>query len=373
VRELKKYGELFNVKVCVSTQRREIDGVLGLFDIKPDFVLGSVLQEHCPYEILNKSITGIRDVIRNFKPDYLIVQGDTSTTFAGALAAYYEKINVLHLEAGIRRYDKSAPVPEELNSRLTSYIADFHFVPTEEARLSLIDRSVSADKIFMVGYTGVDALFFCLEKIENKKPSDFSALESINFDKKVILVTGNLNESFCNNIEDICCALKVVARKISVEVVYNIQFNPAAGRPAFKIIKNMSNMHLIDHLDYPSFVYLMSKSCLIITDSSDIQPEASSLKKPVLLIQDVKAKVDGVGEGTTEVIGAGHDAIIREVCKLIENPAEYERIARAIKSDGNGSACVKIRQVLSNIYENRVSNNRSSRLHNRANHYKSSG
>ncbi len=362
VKELKKYGELFDVKVCVSAQHREmLDQVLGFFDIKPDSDLDVMKPNQNLYEILNKSITGIRDVITQCRPDYLIVQGDTTTTFAGALGAYYEKVKVAHIEAGLRSFDKYAPFPEEMNRRLTSHIADLHFAPTEKAKQNLLKESVLEDKIFVVGNTGIDALFLCLDKVEKKKPSDFPALRAINFDRKIILVTGHRRESFGKPFENICQALKKLAQSDSVEVVYPVHLNPNIRRPVFEILNNLPNMHLIDPLDYLSFVYLMNRSYLIITDSGGIQEEAPSLGKPVLVMRDVTERVEGIEAGTARIVGTDQEAIIKATLSLLENRGEYERMARAINPYGDGTACAKIRQVLSKLYEKNLNNKENTR------------
>ena len=350
VKELKKYGELFDVKVCVSAQHREmLDQVLGFFDIKPDSDLDVMKPNQNLYEILNKSITGIRDVMIQCRPDYLIVQGDTTTTFAGALGAYYEKVKVAHIEAGLRSFDKYAPFPEEMNRRLTSHIADLHFAPTEKAKQNLLKESVLEDKIFVVGNTGIDALFLCLDRVERKKPSDFPALGSINFDRKIILVTGHRRESFGKPFENICQALKKLAQNDSVEVVYPVHLNPNIRRPVFEILNNLPNIHLIDPLDYLSFVYLMNRSYLIITDSGGIQEEAPSLGKPVLVMRDVTERVEGIEAGTARIVGTDQEAITKATFSLLENRGEYERMARAINPYGDGTSCAKIRQVLSKL------------------------
>jgi len=362
VKELRKYGELFNVKVCVSGQHREmLDQVLEFFDIKPDFDLDIMKQDQDIYDILTKSLEGIRKLIKLCRPDYLIVQGDTTTTFAGALAAYYEKVNVVHVEAGLRSFDKYAPFPEEMNRILTTHIADLHFAPTGKAKQNLLKESVEENKIFVVGNTGIDALLLCLDGLKNTKPGEFKALDAINFDKKIILVTGHRRESFGKPFEDICHALKTIAKKDSVEVVYPVHLNPNVRRPVFKILDALPNVHLMDPLDYPAFVYIMNKSYLIITDSGGIQEEAPSLGKPVLVMRDVTERIEGIEAGTAKIVGTDHDTIVKVTVDLLENQTEYERMARAINPYGDGTACVQIRQILSSLYEKKINgqNNRS--------------
>jgi UDP-N-acetylglucosamine 2-epimerase (non-hydrolysing) len=365
VKELRKYGELFNVKVCVSAQHREmLDQVLEFFDIKPDFDLDIMKPDQDIYDILTKSITGIRKLIKSCRPDYLIIQGDTTTTFAGALAAYYEKVKVAHVEAGLRSFDKYAPFPEEMNRLLTSHIADLHFAPTPRAKENLMKESIPDDKICVVGNTGIDALFTCLDKLADEEPPGIASFRHIDFKKKVILVTGHRRESFGKPFENICEALKSIASNNTVEIVYPVHLNPNVRKPVFKILGDLPNIHLVDPIDYPTFVWLMNKAYLIITDSGGIQEEVPSLGKPVLVMRDVTERMEGVEAGTARLVGTNKDVIVREAMNLLENREEYEKMSQAINPYGDGTACIKIRQVfakhiIDNLNNNKANNNKS--------------
>ncbi len=360
VKELRKYGELFNVKVCVSGQHREmLDQVLEFFDIKPDFDLDVMKQDQDIYDILTKSLEGIRNLIKLCRPDYLIVQGDTTTTFAGALAAYYEKVNVAYVEAGLRSFDKFAPYPEEMNRLLTSHIADLHFAPTQRAKENLLKESVPHKKICVVGNTGIDALFTCLDILGDKDPPGTKTFRHIDFKKKVLLVTGHRRESFGKPFENICEALKSIASNDTVEIIYPVHLNPNVRKPVFKILGALPNVHLFDPLDYPTIVWLMNRSHMIITDSGGIQEEAPSLGKPVLVMRDVTERMEGIEAGTARLVGTNKKVIVRETLNLLENKEEYERMSKAINPYGDGMACVKIRQIFAKRIMDNINNHKT--------------
>ncbi|HRR40044.1 MAG TPA: UDP-N-acetylglucosamine 2-epimerase (non-hydrolyzing) [Syntrophales bacterium] len=373
VKELRKYGELFDVKICVSSMQMEtLKQTLDFFEIGTDFDLniGEQEQRHC--DLLNKFIKGISDVMRQCRPDYLIVQGDTTTSFAGALTAYYETVSVAHLDAGRRSLDRYTPFPEALNSRLTSQIADIHFTPSEEAKQNLLKESVPGNKIFVVGDTGVDTLYFCLDQIRNKNPGEFPALQSVNFDRKIILVTErgeNRQESHYVNFDQI---LEGIARHDSVEVVYFAQNNTGIRRSVSKTLNTLTNVHMMEPPDFPSFVYLINRSCLVITDSSRMQETASSLGKNVLAVGVNMDETVGVETNFTRTVGTDPDTIVEAASGLLDDQTAYARMARAVSYHGNGSACVKIRQILSGIYEERISNSSRRKLKSTASHIKNS-
>ena len=347
VREFRKRPKVFDVRVCVSAQHREmLDQVLGFFGIVPDFDLDIMRPNQSLYDILSRSLLGVKDVLRSFSPDYLIVQGDTTTTFTGALAAFYEKVGVVHIEAGLRSFDKYSPFPEEINRVLTTHLTDLHFAPTEKARQNLLEESVPEDRIFVVGNTGIDALFLCLHKLSRKGPGDFKTLKPIDFSKKVILVTGHRRESFGKPFENICHALKQIARLDDVEIVYPVHLNPNVRKPVYDILKGVSNVHLIEPLDYPSFVWMMNRSHIIVTDSGGVQEEAPSLGKPVLVMRDVTERVEGLYAGTAKLVGTKKDHIVRETLKLLSDRDEYHRMAKAVNPYGDGKSCERIREVL---------------------------
>lgn len=347
IKELQKYPEKFDVKVCVSAQHREmLDQVLNFFDIKPDFDLDIMKANQNLFDISIEALNGIKEVISIYKPNLLIVQGDTTTTFIGALAAFYEKVKVAHIEAGLRSFNKHAPFPEEINRVLTTHLTDIHFAPTARAKKNLLRESVPQDRIFVVGNTSIDALFLCMKKVSGKKPEDFESFKSINFDKRIILVTGHRRESFGKPFENICNALRILAKENNVEIVYPVHLNPNVRKPVFKILKDMPNIHLIEPLDYPSFVWLMNNSYLILTDSGGVQEEAPSLGKPVLVLRDVTERTEGIDAGTAKIVGTDMNEIIRETLRLLSNRSEYEEMARAVNPYGDGMASTRIRKVI---------------------------
>ena len=337
----------FRVKVCVTAQHREmLDQVLGTFGIVPDIDLDIMKENQDLFDITIRALNGIREAIRSCRPDWLFVQGDTTTTFAGALAAFYEKVKVAHIEAGLRSFNRQSPFPEETNRVLTTHLADLHFAPTETARNNLLSEGIPGDRVFVVGNTSIDALFSCLKLTEGKSLNDILPLTAIDFDKKLVLVTGHRRESFGIPFENICHALKVIALEKDVEIVYPVHLNPHVRKPVFEILEGLPNIHLMEPLDYPSFVWLMNRSYLILTDSGGVQEEAPSLGKPVLVMRDVTERVEGVEAGTAVLVGTDKDRIVSETLKLLNNRTEYDRISRAVNPYGDGTASERIASIL---------------------------
>jgi UDP-N-acetylglucosamine 2-epimerase (non-hydrolysing) len=288
-------------------------------------------------------------VLSHYKPNWLIVQGDTTTTFVGALAAFYEKVRVVHVEAGLRSLHKHAPFPEEMNRVLTTHLSDIHFAPTIRAKENLLREGVLEDQIFVVGNTSIDALFLCLKKISGKKPDSFAPFNSIDFDKKIILVTGHRRESFGKPLENICHALKMIAENDEIEIVYPVHLNPNVRKPVLKILGKIPNIHLKEPLDYPSFVWLMNKSYIILTDSGGVQEEAPSLGKPVLVMRDITERTEGIEAGTAKIVGTDKEKIIRETLELLNDKSVYDKMAKTINPYGDGKSSEKILKILSNI------------------------
>lgn len=347
IKELEGYPEKFEVKICVSAQHREmLDQVLHFFDIQPDFDLDIMKHNQNLFDITTDALNGIRDVIYSYKPDWLIVQGDTTTTFVGALAAFYEKVKIAHIEAGLRSFNKHAPFPEEINRVLTTHLSDLHLTPTSMSRENLLKESIPDDKIFVVGNTSIDALLFCIKIVSHKKPEDFYYFSAIDFGKKIIIVTGHRRESFGKPFENICHAIKKIAEDKSVEIVYPVHLNPNVRKPVFEILRDTPNIHIIESLDYPSFVWLMNKSYLILTDSGGVQEEAPSLGKPVLVMRDVTERTEGIDAGTARIVGTDKDTIFNETLKLLTDMDEYESMAQSVNPYGDGKASKRIREIL---------------------------
>ena len=343
----------FRVAVCVTAQHREmLDQVLDFFDIQPDIDLNIMKPNQNLFDITTRALNGIRQAILSYRPDWIVVQGDTTTTFAGALAASYEKVRIAHIEAGLRSFDRLSPFPEEMNRVLTTHLADLHFAPTETARNNLIGEGVRERRVFVVGNTSIDALLLCLRMIEEKNLSDFVSLKPINLDKKIILVTGHRRESFGIPFENICHALKVIAiDQKDVEIVYPVHLNPNVRKPVFKILEGIPNIHLLEPLDYPSFVWLMNKSYIILTDSGGIQEEAPSLGKPVLVMRDVTERVEGVEAGTAVLVGTKQERIVSETLNLLSNRLDYDKMSRAINPYGDGKTSERIESILLRLHE----------------------
>ena len=350
IKEFQKSSGGFDIKICVSAQHREmLDQVLHFFEIKPDFDLNIMQQNQNLFDITTEALNGIKEVMFHYKPNWLIVQGDTTTTFVGALAAFYEKVKVAHIEAGLRSFNKQAPFPEEMNRVLTTHLSDIHFAPTVRAKENLLREAVLEDKIFVVGNTSIDALFLCLRKISEKKPDSSDSLSSVDFDKKIVLVTGHRRESFGEPFENICLALKMIAENGDIEIVYPVHLNPNVRRPVLKILGNIPNIHLKEPLDYPSFVWLMNKSYIILTDSGGVQEEAPSLGRPVLVMRDITERTEGIDAGTAKIVGTDKDKIFREALKLLTDKTVYDKMAKAVNPYGDGNASKRIIDIISKV------------------------
>jgi len=360
IREMKKYGELFHVKVCISAHdRATLDQILDFFDIRPDLILDIMTNDENPYYVTTMTMTKIRDVIRLFEPDYLIVQGNTTTVFAGALAAYYEKVNVAHVEAGIRDFNLSTLYPDGMNGRLITQIANLHFAPNLSAKDNLLMEAINDNNIFVVGYPGVDSLSLCLDKIRHRSPKEYTSLESIDFNKKIILVMGNRGGTLGESIENIYPAVKAIAHLDSVEIVYAVDNLQSIRRSPFRMLSGYSNVHLVSPLDYPSTVYLMSKSYIIITNYFDTAVEAATLGIPVVMVEAGADSERRHKEELVKVICADHKNIINEINNLFENRIYYNRMARNMNAYDDGMVCIRIRQLFSGLYEDNINNKRS--------------
>lgn len=349
--EFKKYPNEFDVKVCVTAQHRHmLDQVINFFNIKPDYDLNLMRENQSPFDITSESLKKLEEVLEYFKPEIVLVQGDTTTAFTGALAAFYKKIKVAHIEAGLRSGNKYSPYPEEINRILVGHIADYHFAPTEKAKLNLYDEGIK-ENVWVVGNTVIDALFLGLKIIEenqdlkNKIESYFNSFFDIS--EKVILVTGHRRESFGEGFENICNAIKEIAELYSnIKIIYPVHLNPNVREPVNRILNGLKNIFLIEPLEYPYLIWLMSKCYLILTDSGGIQEEAPSLGKPVLVMRDVTERIEGIEAGTAKLVGTKQENILKEVCSLIENQNEYQKMAKAVNPYGDGQASKRIVNVL---------------------------
>ena len=347
--------------VCVLRQHKKmIDQVLKVFEIKPDFDLKisigdrDLFSKKLLLKIKNLLGSGIGflklfRILKKEKPDLLVVQGDTSTAFLAAFIGYHFKIPIAHVEAGLRTYNKYQPFPEEINRRLIAGLADYHFAPTEQAKINLLRENVAQERIWVTGNTGIDALKWVLGKSEDCS-NFFKEKYQIDFNQKIILVTVHRRESFGKGVENIFQALKEIAqRNQDIQIVYPVHTNPNIQKPAQDILANQKNIYLVEPLDYQSLVWLMRKSYLILTDSGGIQEEAPSLGKPLLVLRKKTERPEGVRAGTARLVGTNKEDIIAETEKLLRSPGLYQQMARKNNPYGDGTASRKIINVLENI------------------------
>jgi UDP-N-acetylglucosamine 2-epimerase (non-hydrolysing) len=348
----------FEAKVCVTAQHREmLDQVLDLFEIKPDFDLNIMTPGQTLNDVTTAILVGLKPVLEEFKPDVVLVHGDTATTFASSLAAYYQQIKVGHVEAGLRTGNIYSPWPEEANRKLTSAITNYHFAPTAGSRENLLNEGVSEDDITVTGNTVIDALFWVREKLKQEKSLSgalSSTFDYLDMNKKLILVTGHRRESFGGGFERICEALRQIASEHpEVQVLYPVHLNPNVQEPVKRLLQDLDNVFLIEPQQYLPFCYLMDRASIILTDSGGIQEEAPSLGKPVLVMRDTTERPEAVDAGTVRLVGTDVDLIVGQIDLLLTNSVEYQKMSRAHNPYGDGLACGRILEFLS---EGKVNN-----------------
>ncbi len=347
----------FEAKVCVTAQHREmLDQVLKLFSIVPDYDLNIMKPGQGLTEITCRILEGLKPILESFRPDVVLVHGDTTTTIATSLAAFYQRIPVGHVEAGLRTGDLSSPWPEEANRTLTGHLAMYHFAPTENSRQNLLRENVNDQHIFVTGNTVIDALIWVRDRVLANESLRGQLAEQYPFlanGKKMILVTGHRRESFGQGFEQICHALaEIAARNEDVQIVYPVHLNPNVSEPANRILGHVRNVILIEPQDYLPFVWLMNHAWLILTDSGGIQEEAPSLGKPVLVMRETTERPEAVKAGTVRLVGTDSRTIVEEVTRLLHNNEEYQAMSRAHNPYGDGQACDRILYALKH---NRVS------------------
>ena len=341
VKELERHPEQIISKVLVTAQhRRMMDPFVKIFNIKTDYDLNIMKHNQTLFDISARTLRRIEDIFAKEKPHLVLVQGDTTTAFVSSLAAYYLKIAVGHVEAGLRTQNKYSPFPEEMNRRLIGPIADLHFPSTQNAKKNLLNEGVSSKNIFITGNTVIDALLLTL-----KKPYAFKhyLLRNLDFkNKKMILVTAHRRESFGKPLEQIFKAIRKIAKKFDVGIIYPVHLNPNVRKVANKILSGVRNIYLIEPLEYVPFVHLMSKSYLILTDSGGIQEEAPSLGRPVLVLRDVTERPEGIKAGTAVLVGADKEKIVKVASKLLSSESSYQKMAKAKNPYGDGKAAKRI-------------------------------
>jgi UDP-N-acetylglucosamine 2-epimerase (non-hydrolysing) len=354
VKKFESFPEKFETRVCVSAQHREmLDQVLRFFEITPDFDMNLMKPNQTLFDITAEGLKGLEKVFEAYTPDFIFVQGDTTTAFIGALGGFYKRIRVVHIEAGLRSGDKSSPFPEEINRILAGHLSSIHFAPTPQAAENLNLEGITKD-VAVVGNTVIDALLLGLAMIKTK--GDLNYRNKFNFldlSKRIILVTGHRRESFGKPFENIFNALKEIAVQFpDVEIVYPVHLNPNVRGPVHQMLNGVNNIHLIEPLDYPELIWLMEKSYLVLTDSGGIQEEAPSLGKPVLVMRDVTERTEGITAGTAKLVGTDKDVILNETIKLLTQPAAYELMAKAVNPYGDGETSGRILTYIEDICKN---------------------
>ena len=342
----------FETKVCVTGQHREmLDQVLSFFDIKSNYDLSLMKPNQNLYNLTSEVISGLKSILESFKPDYVFVHGDTTTTMAASIAGFYSGAKVCHIEAGLRTHNMSSPFPEEMNRQVTGRVTAYHFAPTIKSQENLVIENVSKENILVTGNTVIDALFESSKRVENLKNEETQALISlIDFDKKILLVTGHRRENHGQGFINICAALKKIAvDNPNVEIVYPVHLNPNVLKPVNELLGDVKNIHLVKPLSYPSFIWLMNQSYLIITDSGGVQEEAPSLGKPVLVMRDTTERPEAVEAGTVILVGTDTNKIIKETQELLDDSKKYEKMSSLHNPYGDGKACQRIIEFIYNL------------------------
>lgn len=362
VKEFQKDTERFKTIVCVTGQHREmLDQVLHLFEITPDYDLNIMKQGQDLYDVTARVLTGMRDVLKEAQPDVVLVHGDTTTSTAAALAAFYQQIPVGHVEAGLRTHNIYSPWPEEMNRQITGRIATYHFAPTPLSRRNLLAEGVKEGQITVTGNTVIDALYMVVDKIKQDKSLDAeleALLKNAGYDvnrlssgKKLVLITGHRRENFGDGFIHMCMAIKDLIQKYpEVDFVYPMHLNPNVRKPIHEVfgenLSNLGNMFFIEPLEYLSFVYLMEKSTIVLTDSGGIQEEAPGLGKPVLVMRDTTERPEALDAGTVKLVGTNYNKIVCEISELIDNQDYYNRMSKAVNPYGDGKACLRIQSFI---------------------------
>ena len=358
VKEFQKNTKDFKTLVCVTGQHREmLDQVLHIFSIKPDYDLNIMKQGQDLYDVTSRVLLGMRDVLQKVKPDVVLVHGDTTTSTAAALAAFYQQIPVGHVEAGLRTHNIYSPWPEEMNRQITGRIATYHFAPTSLSKQNLLAENIKEETVTVTGNTVIDALYMVVDKIKNDKELDAEledTLKTSGYDikrlkngKKLVLITGHRRENFGDGFMSMCRAIQTLTKKYpDVDFVYPMHLNPNVRKPIHEIwgedLSNLCNMFFIEPLEYLSFVYLMEKSSIVLTDSGGIQEEAPGLGKPVLVMRDTTERPEALKAGTVKLVGTDYDKIVTVVSSLLDNQTYYDEMSKAVNPYGDGKACERI-------------------------------
>ncbi len=362
VKEFEKHADEFQTIVCVTGQHRQmLDQVLQLFDITPDYDLNIMKQGQDLYDVTARVLTGMRDVLKEAQPDVVLVHGDTTTSTAAALAAFYQQISVGHVEAGLRTHNIYSPWPEEMNRQLTGRMATYNFAPTPLSKQNLLREAVAEESIVVTGNTVIDALYWVVNKIKtdaalNSELQNLLAQAGYNVNrlsdgKKLVLITGHRRENFGDGFINMCTAIRDLTQKYpDVDFVYPMHLNPNVRKPIHEVfgedLSNLGNMFFIEPLEYLSFVYLMEKSTIVLTDSGGIQEEAPGLGKPVLVMRDTTERPEALEAGTVKLVGTDYNKIVSEVSLLLDDQTHYDAMSKAVNPYGDGLACGRIVETL---------------------------
>lgn len=348
ITEFKRDDTNFNVRICITAQHREmLDQVLFFFKIQPDYDLNLMTPNQSLPSLTSKIVEGLDNVIIDCRPDLIFVQGDTTTAFAGALVGFYNKIKVVHVEAGLRSRRKYSPFPEEMNRILIGNLADFHFAPTESAKWNLLRANIQ-ENVWVVGNSCIDALFLCLNIIKDQGEEQFRNFFSfLDLSKRIILVTGHRRESFGTPFRNVCLAIKDINEEFKdVQIVYPVHMNPNISNPVHDILGGITNIFLIKPIEYPYLIWLMEKTAIVLTDSGGIQEEAPSLGKPVLVMREVTERVEGIKAGTAKLVGTDRMLIKKTVCELLTNRERYDSMSNVANPYGDGKSSERIVTII---------------------------
>jgi len=349
VRELAKYPDKITSQVCVTAQHRQmLDQVLSLFDIHSDYDLNLMLESQTPTRVAASVLTRLEPILLREKPDWVLVQGDTTTAMAASVAAFYARVKVGHVEAGLRTHDKWQPFPEEINRKVAGVIADLHFSPTEQSRQNLLRENVAVENILVTGNPVIDALQWVASQPFDLGSLDASTFNAISSGAKLILVTAHRRENFGKPLEDICLALMEIAERYAdkVRIIYPVHLNPNVQGPVYRLLSNVPNIVLLPPLDYLPLIHLMRRATLVLTDSGGIQEEAPGLGKPVLVLREVTERPEAVAAGTVRIVGTDRGRIVDETMRLLENNLAYSQMAHAVNPYGDGFAAERIVSAL---------------------------
>jgi UDP-N-acetylglucosamine 2-epimerase (non-hydrolysing) len=353
IKEFQKHPDIFTVKICLTGQHRQmLDQINIFFGIESNYDLNLMLPNQTLFDITARCLTGLKQVLDNVVPDLIFVQGDTNSAMTAALAAFYKKIPLAHLEAGLRSGSKYSPFPEEINRIITGHIADYHFAPTDNAVNNLKNEGVIKN-VYMVGNTVIDALHLGLALIKRENAVKYKEYFSfLNLSQRIVLITGHRRENFGESFENICGAIAFIANKYNdVEFVYPVHLNPNVHEPVNRLLKSISNVYLIEPLDYPYLIWLMEKCYFVLTDSGGIQEEAPALGKPVLVMREVTERQEGIDAGTAKLVGTQYENLVFAMRELLENDTIYAQMAKAVNPYGDGTTSKQIIDIVRKIFK----------------------